>query len=306
MRKCYTLALWCLLVGALPALSAPQLPAATKLGANQRPKYENALRRYLNSGRHETATMLERLAKLSPTLEQALERKQLPNWLKYITLAESRLDHTAVSSAGAAGLWQLMPTTARSLGLQVDERADERFDPGQSSEAAAALLADLHQQFDDWLLVLAAYNCGPTRLRRILRQTDEHDYAAIAHRLPTQTQRYIPRVLAIATIAEHPTCFGFGEEKRKRRIEPSRCPHPYRIHFALPDPLASLPWRSADDSLLLVHASLSNEAASSTLVAPRVQLRKRERLLTLLADHAGDPELSYGNRKNAPQFAPRS
>ncbi|MCB0635324.1 MAG: lytic transglycosylase domain-containing protein, partial [Lewinella sp.] len=185
-------------------------PSALHLGKDQLPKLERALYRYTESGQRETQRMLKQLPLFSPAFEQALEARGLPAWLQFITLAESRLNPTVHSAAGAAGLWQLMPATARAYGLRVNAKLDERQDPKRSSQAAAALLADLHRQFDDWLLVLAAYNCGPTRLRRIISRTGQTDYASIAHLLPAQTQRYIPRVLAIAAIATHPTCYGFA------------------------------------------------------------------------------------------------
>jgi hypothetical protein len=220
-----TLLLW-LCTTLLSGAALDQLPDACALGTDQLPKMARAHYRYTQSGHLETQRMLERLPRYRPAMEKALAEHGLPGWLQFITLAESRLDPVVTSAAGAAGLWQLMPATARAYGLAVNGHTDERQDPLLSSRAAAKLLADLHRQFDDWLLVLAAYNCGPTRLKRIIQRTGRRDYAGIAHLLPGQTQRYIPRVLTIAAIAMHPACYGFSAPEPAPTVVPAPEPLP--------------------------------------------------------------------------------
>lgn len=91
-------------------------------------------------------------------IESQLTTKELPDDLKYIALVESALRENVTSSAGAAGLWQLMPDTARRYGLLVNEYVDERFDAQKSTTAALAYLQDLYKKFGNWTLVAAAYN----------------------------------------------------------------------------------------------------------------------------------------------------
>lgn len=176
---------------------------------------DKAMYRYAVSGRKETRLMLEQLSTLEATLGKALAEAGVPDWLKYLPLAESRLQSKAVSPAGAAGLWQIMPRTARSLGLKINRRVDERLDTHKASLAAARYLKNLHLQFDDWLLALAAYNCGPGNVRKAQRRSGGYFYHEISRYLPRQTRRYIPRVLTIARIAQDPEYFGFSDLEQR-------------------------------------------------------------------------------------------
>lgn len=115
--------------------------------------------------------MLDRVRHYLPVILDALEKYGLPRELAFLPVVESRFRTHAVSPAGAAGLWQIMPDTALRFGLKLTERDDERFDVHKSSHAAAAYLAALHKRFKDWPLALAAYNCGEGALSRALMQT---------------------------------------------------------------------------------------------------------------------------------------
>src|SRR5690606_37921070 len=108
---------------------------------------------------------------------------------------ESTFNPVARSPAGARGLFQLMPATARELGLRTFF-PDERTDPAKSAQAAARYLRQMHDRFGDWPLALAAYNAGPGRVRRTLEQHGAETFAGIAAHLPAETQMYVPKVLA--------------------------------------------------------------------------------------------------------------
>jgi len=177
--------------------------------------------RYTVSGKRETARMLARFPRYEQTLERILLEEGLPAWLKYVPLAESRLVVDAVSSAGAVGLWQIMPGTARGLGLRVGKNLDERLDVVKASRAAALHLKQLYTEFDSWLLAIAAYNCGAQNVRKAQFRSGGSRYREIYRYLPRQTRRYLPRVLTIAVIGENPTHFGLAVEPATLASSPS-------------------------------------------------------------------------------------
>ncbi len=160
---------------------------------------QRKLRDYLGGGSASTERMLGRANQYFPIFEYYLEKHGMPESMKYLAVAESMLVPGAVSSARAAGLWQLMPATAREMGLRVDGTVDERLDMYRSTEAAVLMLKDLHQQFGDWHLALAAYNCGPGRVRRAIRSAGGHTYyPKVKPYLPRESQRYVAAYVAAA------------------------------------------------------------------------------------------------------------
>jgi hypothetical protein len=133
-----------------------------------------------------------------PRVAAVLRQHGLPTELVGAAAIESGLDPWALSPKGARGLWQLMPATARRYGLLVDSQRDERLDPVKSTHAAAQYLSDLHAQFQDWPLALAAYNAGEDRVERALERLNARDFWTLSRHaaLPDETRRYVPAVLA--------------------------------------------------------------------------------------------------------------
>lgn len=119
-----------------------------------------------------------------------------------------------MSSAGAAGIWQLMPQTARDYGLIVNNQIDERFDIIKSTEAAAHYLSDLYNQFGDWNKVLAAYNCGPYCVSSVFKQDPRGSFWAFKNSFPPETQQYVPRFLALLDIIKNAKYFGIKVKKQ--------------------------------------------------------------------------------------------
>ncbi|MEO7598274.1 MAG: lytic transglycosylase domain-containing protein [Opitutus sp.] len=136
---------------------------------------------------------------LMPTLKAAFVAEGLPGELAWIAEAESTLNPQARSPAGAKGLFQLMPETAKGLGLSTF-LPDERTDVGKSAQAAAKYLRTLHGKFGDWPLALAAYNAGEGRVRRLLKQKNADTFAEIAASLPSETRMYVPKVCATIAV----------------------------------------------------------------------------------------------------------
>lgn len=166
---------------------------------------QRKLRDYLDRGSHSTERMLGRANQYFPIFEYYLARHNMPVSLKYLAVAESMLYTKAVSTARAAGLWQLMPATARGMGLRVDGVVDERLDMYRSTEAAVVMLKGLYRQFGDWHLALAAYNCGPGRVRRAVRAAGGYSaYRKVKRFLPSETQKYVAAYVAAAyTVTYH-------------------------------------------------------------------------------------------------------
>ncbi len=123
-------------------------------------------------------------------------KRGLPAEMVYLAVVESKLKNKATSGAGAAGIWQLMPVTARSLGLRITGKIDERRYIIQSSVAAAKYLQELYKQFDDWLLVVAAYNCGSGNVYKAIKQSGSRDFWKLQRFLPKETRDHVKRFIA--------------------------------------------------------------------------------------------------------------
>lgn len=146
-----------------------------------------------------------------PIFEEALDYYGLPLELKYLPFIESALEPKAKSRAGAVGLWQFMLATAKRYDLTVNSLIDERQDPYKSTWAAARYLRDLYGIFNDWNLVIAAYNCGPTNVSKAIHRAGGlHDYWSIYPYLPAETRGYVPAFIAANYImnyyCEHNIC----------------------------------------------------------------------------------------------------
>ncbi len=135
-------------------------------------------------------------------IEQILSRYHLPTTLKYLAVIESDLHSNALSVAGAVGPWQLMPETARELGLTVNNNIDERTDLNKSTHAAARFLTTLYEQLGDWLLVVAAYNGGPARVENIVKRMNSKDFWVIQNALPAESRTHVKKFIATHYIFE--------------------------------------------------------------------------------------------------------
>lgn len=135
-------------------------------------------------------------------IEAALEKRNLPTELKYLAVIESELSTRATSVKGAGGPWQLMPETARDLGLKVNGRVDERRDYFKSTYAAARYLAYLYDLYEDWLLVIAAYNGGPARVNTAIKRSGSRNFWDLQYNLPAESRNHVKKFIATHYIME--------------------------------------------------------------------------------------------------------
>ncbi|RUM42332.1 MAG: lytic transglycosylase, partial [Desulfurobacterium sp.] len=131
-----------------------------------------------------------------PKIVEIFREEGIPEDLALLSIVESQGNPSAVSKAGAAGLWQLMPSTARRLGLKVNWLIDERFDPIKSTKAAAKYLKELYSIFRRWDLAIAAYNAGPGRIQHRLKKLGDADFWDLT-KLPDETLNYVPKFYAV-------------------------------------------------------------------------------------------------------------
>ena len=135
-------------------------------------------------------------------MDAILIAHKLPKELKYLAVIESRLHTSAVSWAGAVGPWQLMPGTARILGLRVTRQVDERTNYIKSTHAAAKYLDDLYDQFGDWLLVIAAYNGGPGNVLKAIRKSGSRNFWDLQYYLPAESRNHVKKFIGTHYIFE--------------------------------------------------------------------------------------------------------
>jgi membrane-bound lytic murein transglycosylase D len=129
-------------------------------------------------------------------IQKILLKRGVPQELMYLAIVESKLKNKATSGAGAAGVWQLMPATARTLGLKVNGKTDERRNIYQSSVAAADYLNTLYSEFDDWLLTVAAYNCGAGNVQKAIKLSGSREFWKLQYHLPKETRDHVKRFIA--------------------------------------------------------------------------------------------------------------
>lgn len=138
-------------------------------------------------------------------MKSIFAQHDLPNDLAYLPLIESGFRPKAYSHAHASGIWQFIPSTGKIYGLRNNYWLDERRDPLKSTIAAARYLKKLYQNFNDWHLAIAAYNCGEGGLSKAISRSNSRSYWEL--NLPKETMNYVPLFLAALTIAKNPTCF---------------------------------------------------------------------------------------------------
>ena len=166
--------------------------------------------------------MLKRAGRIFPQVEPLLAENGVPDDLKYLMATESNLSETAVSVAGAAGLWQFMREVGREYGLEVSMTVDERYNVKKETVAACDYLKKSYAKFGDWMTVAASYNGGINGITR--RREQQRQPKAMDLQLVEETSRYMFRILAAKMLFEDPAQFGFevGEVDRYPYVPPKR------------------------------------------------------------------------------------
>lgn len=178
------------------------------LGVNMEFKYtpevKAYIKRYTKQGKNSSQGILGKIPVYFPVFEKIIKEKNLPEELKILAIVESHLNVNAYSKAGAAGLWQFIRGTAKHYDLKVNSNYDQRYSVEESTNAALNFLNDLHTEFDDWTLALAAYNCGAGNIRKAIRKSGGNkDFWYIKKYLPKETRNYIPKFIAISYLLKH-------------------------------------------------------------------------------------------------------
>jgi membrane-bound lytic murein transglycosylase D len=130
-------------------------------------------------------------------IDSVFTENELPDELKYLAFVESGLKLNAYSRSGAIGPWALMPKAAKQYGLKIWGKKDERLDYYKSTQAAAGLLTDLFDKYGDWLLVIAAYNCGPGGVQKAIKKSGSRNYWVLQNFLPEETRKHVKKFIAV-------------------------------------------------------------------------------------------------------------
>lgn len=188
---------------------------------------------YLNKKRGLVADMLALHSYYGPIFVEELIKEGMPTELQYLPVIESAINPNAISRAGAAGLWQFMPATAKGLGMEVNSLVDERRDARLSSRNAARYLKQLYEIYKDWSLAIAAYNCGPGNVNKALRRAGEgkKDFWEIYNFLPAETRGYVPVFIAANYVMNYYGKHGISPTIIKRHLTTDTVVVNKYIHF---------------------------------------------------------------------------
>lgn len=188
-----------------------ELDARTPFEMAYNPVVKRYLERYLKYGTARLSRMMAHGQYYFPMFEEHLDKYDMPLEIKYLAVVESALNPKARSYVGATGLWQFMYGTGKLYDLKVNSYVDDRNDPLKSTEAACQYMLKMYDVFEDWNLVLAAYNSGPGNVRKAIRRSGgKTSYWEIRPFLPRETSAYVPLFIAATYAMEYGHLYGIG------------------------------------------------------------------------------------------------
>lgn len=194
-------------------------------------------------GRKKIEAGFRRAGRYADMIYRILDEEGLPQELIYLAQAESAFLPRAVSRMAAGGMWQFIRSRGREYGLMQTAETDDRFDPEKATRAAARHLRDLYEQFGDWYLAIAAYNCGPGNVERAVQRTGYADFWELYRRnaLPRETSNYLPIILALTIMAKNPAAYGLENIEPDPPLQYDTIQIESRTHLALIADIADRP-----------------------------------------------------------------
>jgi len=166
------------------------------------PKAVSFVQDYMENEGDRLSRMKEWAKPFFDRIDKIFSSRDLPVGLKYLAVIESDLKSSATSRVGAAGPWQFMIQTAKDFGLTVSRKVDERRDFNKSTVAAAKYLKDLYNTYNDWLLVIAAYNCGNGPVNSAIRRSGSSNFWDLQYYLPAESRNHVKKFIATHYIME--------------------------------------------------------------------------------------------------------
>ena len=177
-------------------------------------RVQTSIKLFTGKRRGDMQNWIKTKSKYERLFREILRENKIPEEFIYLSMLESEMEPDALSYVGAMGQWQFMDYTAKSFGLKYDYWVDERRDPIKATKAAAKYLQYLYDIFNDWYLVMAAFNAGEGRIGRSVRYEQTRDYWEMKT-LPRATRKYVPHIMAVAAISMEPEKYGFVDYKPK-------------------------------------------------------------------------------------------
>ncbi|PTS98446.1 lytic transglycosylase [Pedobacter sp. HMWF019] len=231
-------------------------------------KYNEFVQKYIDiysSRKDMIGKMLGLSSYYFPIFEQALRAYNVPEEIKYLPIIESAMNPHAVSRVGATGLWQFMFSTAKGYGLNMDNFVDERKDPVQASNAAAAYFRDAYAELGDWLLAIAAYNCGKGNVQRAIAKANSHDFWEIRPYLPLETRNYVPAFIAAMYI------MNYSKAHQIERLNPSMAvkTDTVQVNNFVSLPLLAQALKIEEEDLCILNPSYKKKIVNGTEESPR-------------------------------------
>ena len=200
-----------------------------------------------------------------PIFEKALIAYQVPTEIKYLPVIESSMNPHAVSKVGATGMWQFMFSTAKGYNLNMDNFVDERKDPIQASYAAAAYFRDAYEELGDWLLAIAAYNCGMGNVNRAIIKAGSRDFWQIMPFLPKETRNYVPAFIATVYVMNY---------AEKHEITPKKSVFSFKTdtiqvnhYIALSDVANAIDYD--EEMIYILNPSYKKKIVNGSILAPK-------------------------------------
>mgnify|MGYP003311307105 FL=1 len=217
MRRLFfvvSLVVCCVVASAQPFVPPSYEFAGETVLLNTSERYERMDRELLafTYAHQNSILILKRSERYFSMVVPILKEYGIPEDLKYLMVIESNLDPRAVSTAGAAGLWQITKGTAQTYGLEVNSNVDERYNIEKETVAACKYFKKAYERFGNWTTVAASYNAGVAGIGN--RLESQHQTNAINLWMPTETTRYIYRLMAVKMLFENPAAFGFEIRER--------------------------------------------------------------------------------------------